>query len=1251
MLDVTPDATLFEALMTLQGRLAHAAAEFAIDGVLGGTCVCHVNGRIVNAWAVLPPSADLVQFYCLREAHPWGSPADTLGGMSREGVISSASSAPARVHGDGDVSQASQFLSAQHDAHSAGATASRPEPSLPAFYTCFNFLEQRLLKRKEPGWTDEDCRQDALRSVWFAVPRAIILSDPVEGYPLPQILVFKITDLNEHVPVVLAFQGDRCEPLVSNIPKRASVATFLSGLRHGPGLPGHGVIDVPGGYTCSAKGSAISCFHPLPPDVHVVRVRRASAEHPQQLNRQTPSQEPSHLVVPGTGGTETLAAAREDAVHTHVANEGGGIHTCFDSMIGPRFREKFDGWSPMRCMEDCEMSALHMPNPVGRLLLFPVEGLPEPQTLVTNRMLLSSHHSFALDLRAVGHHVTAVTVPHGQMVLQALHAIGKDTQQALQAIGVEQLPLTFYVNGARVGATTIIPASTDVVCVIPGGHIGDGYGPPDVASAIWDSDTTTSTTNGPATAAAGVAAGVTADGFLASEEDGVVPASTWSKGISRSVVHARIAQAKAAGLSGGPFTLFDEVAGPIVLTRKPEWSRRQCVFHAVGMSRVSGPVGRLLSVPVPGWPEPQVLVSRAQLVLTHHAVVHLIAGEEHDPRVQQVPHGANMIRMHFLCGRFPPTACWSNDAFLHCAESVPLETDFVRTVESDSVELQGVLTPGELPPTHPLQPLYRSHFKAGGFIPRHGFPQLAENERIETGVPPMPVDLTLQTVHSGPSDPSSTLGSSSSSSGGPAPAHMKFTVFDVYYHVRVLDVLLPATRLSILRAIRSHTPQLGPAFGHRVVCHPLAGFPEPQFVVWDEPCEHFRVFPVMHPDVDHAVCTVKVPESTTTFHIAYLVEQACGALPDYRYAIARQIAHISLDDISVPPFSHCDASRVDVASFGWGPPTTVGIAAARWSHPWPRFLPLSRPDQITDDPSSTMVMVHRLTRPPVTCLVDRHLRFGKMCTALSEEIGVVMGFYRLPQFCPAVPGLPLHLVLDDRFDRNTRSLAIIDLRRIGASDRSDFITVVCPRKFGIDWLRQCLSIHGVDGSLVREAFVDGERLREIIEPAWPAILISCVGPVPFLPGSGPISLPAAIDSRAIMSLRIGLAQSTLKWKHAKGGLPSVRSVWALAPATCSVLGPDPCVNFDPPSVLSLDCYPDPDAFELIVYCLHEDAFRTWVPRTAAYGEVLGHLARVCGMSEVCALWPRLAPCLPGGACHVAIVPDVMQDANFAVVDS
>ena len=158
-------------------------------------------------------------------------------------------------------------------------------------------------------------------------------------------------------------------------------------------------------------------------------------------------------------------------------------------------------------------------------------------------------------------------------------------------------------------------------------------------------------------------------------------------------------------------------------------------------------------------------------------------------------------------------------------------------------------------------------------------------------------------------------------------------------------------------------------------------------MVWVEPSDHSRVFPVMHPDVEQAVCTVDVPIATTIFQIAVLVEQACGSSPDYRYAVAKQLAHISLDELSMPPFAPCDASRVDVASFGWGPPQTTGVAAARWSHPWPRSLPLARPEQISDDPGSDFVLVHRLHRPPVLCHVAPHLRFGQLCTSIFTQLG------------------------------------------------------------------------------------------------------------------------------------------------------------------------------------------------------------------------------------------------------------------------
>ena len=368
-------------------------------------------------------------------------------------------------------------------------------------------------------------------------------------------------------------------------------------------MPGHGVIDVPGGYTCSARGVSISCFNPLPSEVTVIRVRRAlSAEHPGQDFRLPPVVNTPDFVVAGTGSTDVADAARAAAHDVHLASQGGAVHTCFDSLIGPRFREQQAGWSPLRCLEDCETSAAHIPNPVGRPLVHVVDGLPEPQTIITNRLLVPSHHSFVLDLRAVGQHVTAVTVPHGHLLLQSFHAVSEETQAALQALGVEHLPLTFYVNGARVSPTSIIPAATDVVCVIPGGHIGDGYGPPDVAGAIWGEATTSSTTFGPTprTSSNSAASSAAAPGFLPSEEDGLVPASTWKKGASREVVASRIAQARAAGLTGGPFTSFDELESPKILTRRPEWSRRQCVFHAVGMSRIVDPAGRMLNVPVPG---------------------------------------------------------------------------------------------------------------------------------------------------------------------------------------------------------------------------------------------------------------------------------------------------------------------------------------------------------------------------------------------------------------------------------------------------------------------------------------------------------------------------------------------------------------------------------------------------------------------------------------------------------------------------
>ena len=150
-LDVTPDATVADALITLQSRFAHVAAGYALEGILGGTCVCHINGRIVNAWTALSHAADVAQFFPLSDAPSWGEAADVLEGQA-QGATSfaspsveaalptpvSQSAAPPQGPGQGEASQ-----------NAVVARSGLSDPSLPSFYTCFNYLEQRTLRRKD----------------------------------------------------------------------------------------------------------------------------------------------------------------------------------------------------------------------------------------------------------------------------------------------------------------------------------------------------------------------------------------------------------------------------------------------------------------------------------------------------------------------------------------------------------------------------------------------------------------------------------------------------------------------------------------------------------------------------------------------------------------------------------------------------------------------------------------------------------------------------------------------------------------------------------------------------------------------------------------------------------------------------------------------------------------------------------------------------------------------------------------------
>ena len=424
--------------------------------------------------------------------------------------------------------------------------------------------------------------------------------------------------------------------------------------------------------------------------------------------------------------------------------------------------------------------------------------------------------------------MAAVSVPHAVPLHEPLRFLDADTWRSLRTLLASRFGFRFFVNGVLTDPALPLPHDADVVSIFPPAPPDTAPDVADMATAIWDEPAPTSTTTTfmppgqPASSsnAAASGSGMQTAPFLSMADDGIVPASQWwqLRDQARRHVEERVQLARIAGLANSPYTLFDEVAGARILQRLPHWSLRQCIFHAISTAHVPDPVGRLLEVPVPGWPEPQVLVSTERLLRTHRAFVHLIGGEETAPLVTQAPQGASMRRVHVLIGRFAPVTCWVHDQVFECTFPLPADTDFVRVIEADSevfdARIAGLDTPEALPREHFLQPAYGTHFRARGYVRHHGFPTGIAGRSFH--VPQPPVSPTPST-----SSASDVADGSSSCSGGLEEQLMDFTVFDTLHHARILQAELPASRLTLLKVIREATPDLSGPLGHRVLRDPL----------------------------------------------------------------------------------------------------------------------------------------------------------------------------------------------------------------------------------------------------------------------------------------------------------------------------------------------------------------------------------------------------------------------------------------------
>ena len=193
---------------------------------------------------------------------------------------------------------------------------------LEDLFTVFDVPSQVTRRIRQPERGVQECLQDAVQHSWLPNPLAHVITEHVPGCQFPQIIVYSANVLPAHQPLVIAFSGLQTLPLVCNFPVGQSLAAFFGDMRVGRDRPGHGVIDVPGGFSCFVDCLAVC----------LCRLMQQSSSCDL-----LPLSPPALPETAGTGDTELLHLARAEADRATTALTDDGPHTCFDARLGPRF--------------------------------------------------------------------------------------------------------------------------------------------------------------------------------------------------------------------------------------------------------------------------------------------------------------------------------------------------------------------------------------------------------------------------------------------------------------------------------------------------------------------------------------------------------------------------------------------------------------------------------------------------------------------------------------------------------------------------------------------------------------------------------------------------------------------------------------------------------------------------------------------------------------------------------------------------
>ena len=592
-----------------------------------------------------------------------------------------------------------------------------------------------------------------------------------------------------------------------------------------------------------------------------------------------------------------------------------------------------------------------------------------------------------------------------------------------------------------------------------------------------------------------------------------------------------------AGVSGPsrmPYTVLDKLQQRSTRLRFAHWGARECVWDAVGHSPVPNPVGRALTNNVRGFPVPQVLVSSGALWRTHSACVLISHDREHLPEVVEFPKGSapeQIWRMStFALPQDLAIHClvdgveWPCDARIHNEFDV-LHLE-VRSGAIAGTDASGIMGSFESPAatTCGVTESHTPPAASGSLSAGIGGRDSRTGETARGAEPPTDgakegrrwqwAELPLPTSERPPTPPlPATFFDVDNRRSGPVAF---FTVYDVHHHARVFERGLADTLADIVTQAASRTPELKRPWHWRVLQRGFDDMPCPQIVLWHVDQQGLRVAPGRFELESHSICTIAVLPDACALQIAIGAQNSCGMTRVARVRIARQETHLRVNDIPVDPFVSGAAVSADTFRVCRGPPLATAVprdnVRGRWTRPPAPHMQRRDAFAVSDGDPDMHVMIHTVRRPPFMLFLDPLCRLGVFNERVRAHVSAARGGrLRLPHFCPAMPGCPLHLVYDER--GKARMTAIVDVRRVANPPRPMFIAVELPGTMSRTDLVTVLSSALPEVDFRGHIFLDDELLTAHVTPLGNTPLVTV------LPPKGSQGSPLVIDTLRLLELR------------------------------------------------------------------------------------------------------------------------------------